>query len=240
MPYLYTAAEENSRTGLPIMRPVFLEFPQSLAKPGDSEGQFLFGANLLIAPPTTWESPAPYKITLPAPGWYDYWTGKRLADAVHMEKPQLDRLPVYVRPGSIIPKQPLVQSTMQIPIGPLHLEVYPGPDCRGSIYLDDGTSFAFQRGEFMRQDYSCAEQGEGVAIDIGPRTGSFQPWWSGLDFVLRAWTGGEAGAELDGQPVPTRMDGGALHVSLPDLLKGGHLVIQAASASGAVASPVAR
>jgi alpha-glucosidase len=231
MPYLYAAAEENSRTGVPIMRPVFLEFPKVLSNPGDhlngSDAQFMFGASLLVAPPSTWESAAPYKIQLPGPGWYDYWTGERLATAEHLEKPQLERLPVYVRPGSIIPKQPLVQSTMQLPIGPLYLEVYPGAGCQGSVYLDDGTSFAFRRGEYMRQDYTCSEQPDGVTLDIGARSGSYQPWWSGLDVVLRAWGSGEAAAELDGQAMPTRIEAGALHVSLPDVLRGGHLVIRA-------------
>ncbi len=168
LPYLYTTAEEMSRTGLPIKRPLFLEFPNGAVdgQPLDlsNSGAFLLGPDLLVA-----QSPFPdevddYTVGLPPVGWYDYWTGARVdastgrkaIDNTAVVQPEvrihrtLDTLPVFVRAGAIVPEQPLVQSTDEKPQGPLTLRVYPptaiGNDCGGSLYLDDGVSYDFKKG----------------------------------------------------------------------------------------------
>ena len=133
MPYLYALADENARTGAPLMRPLFYEFPDVLDSPCEQPTAFLLGDRMLIAPPPDLESPQPYKVCLPAGRWYDYWTGAPLSQSITVT-PALDRLPVFVRAGAILPTQPLVQSTSQTPQGPLSLDVYPGDDCRGTIY----------------------------------------------------------------------------------------------------------
>jgi alpha-glucosidase len=203
MPYLYTAAEEMSRTGMPIMRPLFLDFPNATGDghplDNDATGEFLFGGRILVAASPSPEEVAPYEVHLPPGQWYEYWTGKRLAlrkaagtrdseirDAATLNepiyvKPTLAELPVYVRGGSIIPVAPVTQSTMDKPDVPLTLRVYPGPDCTGTIYQDDGTSFAFKRGSFFRQSFTCAESPDGsLAIHIEAPEGKFTPWWSSL------------------------------------------------------------
>lgn len=193
MPYLYAAAEENSRTGIPMLRPVFLNFPAVLAKGdrlGGSEDQFMLGGDLLVAPSPTLESPGDYQVELPGQGWYDYWTGRRLEGKSLAVKPELAQLPVYVRPGAIIPKQPLVQSTSFTPQGRLELHIYPGPDCHGEIYADDGTSLAYQRGEFLRQGLRCEETPTGLRLVFGQRQGHWKPWWDGLSVQVHGW--GEA------------------------------------------------
>ena len=233
LPYLYGLAEENSRTGLPLMRPVFMEFPAVLrsgAAYGATESQFMLGASLLVAPPPVWESPETYRINLPGEGWYDYWTGQRIATNAVSEKPELERLPVFVRPGTILVKEPLLQSTMQLPVGPLVLEVYPGPDCQGSVYLDDGTSLGYQRGESMRQTFGCSQQEDALAVDVHERTGRYEPWWSGFEVVLRGWGNGPVAATLAGESLATRIESGTLHVSVPDLPKGGQVLIRAQQA----------
>ncbi len=70
--------------------------------------------------------------------------------------PALDTLPVYVRGGSILPMQPLIQSTDETPNGPLELRVYPGQPCAGSLYLDDGHTLGYQHGEFLRQTFTLS------------------------------------------------------------------------------------
>ncbi|MGA2190025.1 MAG: TIM-barrel domain-containing protein, partial [Steroidobacteraceae bacterium] len=153
LPYIYTLAEEASRTGLPIMRPLFLEFPGTEAiRPGpDREplSQFMLGASLMIAPPPFADMPDDYRVTLPDTGWYDWWTGMRIAGtgletpgSAHLRvTPSLDTLGVYARGGSIVPLQPLVQSTAERPAGALELRVYPGAHCGGTLYLDGGDGF---------------------------------------------------------------------------------------------------
>ena len=231
MPYIYALAEENSRTGLPIMRPVFLEFPLSLARgngerSGDTQDQFMLGGDLLVAPAITGESAAPYTVNLPGKGWYDYWTGAQIADATVTETPQLDRLPVYVRPGSIIPKQPLTQSTAETPVGPLTLAVYPGDDCHGNLYFDDGVSFAYKTGGYLRQTVSCAATATGLTLSFGKREGAYKPWWTGVSVVIHGWSG-SAKATLKGKALTTHVDDatGTLTIDLPDQAKASSITI---------------
>ena len=220
MPYIYGLAEENSRTGLPILRPVFLEFPATVGSDWGNSGQgdqFMLGDELLIAPPETWESPAPYKIGLPGPGWFDYWTGQRLATAQTTETPRLDHLPVFVRPGSVLVMQPLVQSTAEVPRGPLSLHVYPGEHCAGHIYLDDGVSFAYRRGVYLRQSFTCVNGAASLDIAFARRAGSFAPWWQQIAIVVHGWSGG-AMAKLDGKAVQGEYDAATstLTLTIPD------------------------
>jgi alpha-glucosidase len=96
----------------------------------------------------------------------------------------LAELPVFVRGGAIVPHQPLVQSTSQTPKGPLELRVYPGPDCHGSLYLDDGASFDYRKGAFARLALSCEAGPGSVSVTTGPAQGTYAPWFTSLAFVI--------------------------------------------------------
>ena len=221
MPYIYGLAEENSRDGLPMMRPVFLDFPKS----GSAENQFMLGDDLLVAPPVTWESPADYAVPLPGEGWYDYWTGTRIDTPVTSETPKLDRLPVFVRPGAIIPKQPLTQSLSETPQGPLELHIYPGDDCHGSIYLDDGESYGYAQGHYLRQAFHCSDDGKSLQIAFDKREGDYKPWWTGFTLVIHGWTGHAAMIKLGRKTISTQSTDGTLTLALPDIAKAVTIVI---------------
>ena len=181
LPYLYSVAEESARTGDPFMRPTFYDYPQMQSASCDQSMAFTVGSDLLVAAPPKPESPYPYDICLPAKGWYDYWTGAQLTAEKTSKTPRLDHLPVFVRPGTILPRQPLVQSTSEPPQGPLQLDIYPGEDCRGELYLDDGVSIA---GPSLRQTISCTMTARGVSLRFGARVGSFRPWWKAITVTV--------------------------------------------------------
>ena len=185
MPYLYALADENSRTGDPLVRPVFYDYPEAARAPCDQSMSFSLGKSLLIAPTPKMESPEKYDVCLPPGGWFNYWTGKRVNAAKVSEAPRLDSIPVFVRAGTILPRQPLVQSTSKTPKGPLRLDVYPGPDCAGTIYFDDGHSMDFEKGEYLRQTIRCARNPNGsLSITFEPREGRYRPWWTAIDVVV--------------------------------------------------------
>jgi alpha-glucosidase len=228
MPYLYALADENARTGAPLMRPLFYDYPDALNMPCEQPTAFLLGDRLLIAPPPTLESPQAYQICLPAGRWYDYWTGEPAAvtstpaaggaPAAQMigVTPALGRLPVFVRAGTILPGQVLVQSTSETPQGPLSLDVYPGDDCHGTIYADDGHSMAYTRQDYLRQRVRCAPNGAGIDIDFDAREGRFQPWWHQVTVRVHHWVGG-AEAFLAGKRIADpKVRDGVLSVSLDD------------------------
>lgn len=234
LPYLYSTAEEMSRTGLPIMRPLFLEFPHGAADNGPIDlstgNAFMVGPDLLVA-----QSPYPdevddYSIALPPSSWYDYWTGSRIdptsgrkgIDNAAIAQPEvhihrtLETLPVFVRAGSIVPEQPLVQSTEEKPEGPLTLRVYPpttyGAACNGALYLDDGVTYDFKKGDYLRMQFACRLSTQGLIVTVAPREGSFESWWKLLSIEVYGATKPYAGANVitldrsKSMPISTNFD----------------------------------
>jgi alpha-glucosidase len=209
LPYLYSLADESARTGAPLMRPLFYNFPDALDMPCNQPTAFMLGDRLLIAPSPTLESPESYSLCLPAGHWYDYWTGEPVAtesaSAASAAQslsitPALDRLPVFVRAGAILPSQALIQSTSETPQGPLFLDIYPGEDCHGTIYADDGHSMAYTRQGYLRQQVRCTQTDVGMDIDFYPREGGYQPWWHQVTVRVHHWPS-DAQATLDGKRV---------------------------------------
>ena len=236
MPYLYALADETARTGLPVMRPLVLEFPAVAAYLRQTGLEFMLGPALLVAPQPDPDTRDDYEAVLPGTGWYDYWTGLPVpasaqvgagGDVVH-ETPALDRLPVFVRPGSILPRQDLVQSTSERPDGPLELAVYPGPDCHGALYADDGHSRGRERGQFLRQNVRCEMNGGRLTVIFDKRDGDYPAWWKSLSVTIHGWTRANPTVRLAGAPAAATFDaaGQALRVPLPDQPGPATLVIQ--------------
>jgi alpha-glucosidase len=192
-----------------MLRPLFLEFPNAMADghpidvdPG-AAAEFMLGPDLLIAPSPYPEAPDAYAIEFPSNDWYDYWTGVKVmppavaADpslqvvsppplSIHVQ-PELATLPVYVRGGSILPMEPLVQSTSEIPDGPLTLRVYTGSSCSGDLYLDDGKSYAFEHGDSLRMHFSCKVTPDGLELSIGAHEGRYAAWWKQIRVEVFGW-----------------------------------------------------
>ncbi|MGC2770031.1 MAG: glycoside hydrolase family 31 protein [Candidatus Acidiferrum sp.] len=212
LPYLYTTVEELSRTGVPVVRPLFLEFPNATNDSHpldlDAGNEFLFGPDLLVAPPPFPEQPDNYDLKLPPGIWYDYWTGEKIQSATDQSgtqvdptiQPRPDTLPVYVREGSIVPLEPLTQSTEETPQGPLTLRVYPGKDCHGALYLDDGKTLAYTGGEFLRVNFSCEITQQGVSLHVGEHQGSFRPWWNQIRVEIYGWDSATGHVSVNARP----------------------------------------
>jgi alpha-glucosidase len=183
LPYIYTNVEETTRTGLPFMRPIFLDYPEVESFYNDNR-DFLFGHDLLVAPVVT-EMVDPEEVHLPPGEWYDYWTARKYTDRDKITlHPALDEVPLYVRAGAIIPMQPVAQNTGEKPNGSLELRVYPGDDCRGSLYEDDGHTFAYQRGEVLRVNYSCQISAGSLTVTSSTEKNTFRPWWNTAEVTI--------------------------------------------------------
>ena len=111
---------------------------------------YLWGRDILVAPVVE-PGAAQRRLYLPQGTWYDFWTGDPVGGGREITRPvDLETMPLYVRAGAIVPLGPVKQYTAEPVDSPLTLVVYPGADGRGSIYEDDGHSFGYQRGEWMR------------------------------------------------------------------------------------------
>jgi alpha-glucosidase len=252
MPYLYTLAEESSRTGLPMVRPLFLEFPDAAADghPLDidlpASAEFLLGSDLLIAPSPFPEEPDDYSAELPSRDWYNYWTGDKISVpqtsageqppppspasqplTVHIH-PELASLPVFVRGGAVVPLQPLVQSTNEIPHGPLTLRVYAGPRCGGHLYLDDGKTYAYLQGAYLRMKFNCEITSDGLHLQIGAHEGSYPPWWKQICVEIYGWVPKQSSARVNRgvTPIPIERRAQGARVTLEDDGKGAELQLE--------------
>jgi alpha-glucosidase len=249
MPYFYTTAEETSRDGLPIDRPLFLEYPDDLT--GGTE--FMFGSRILVAPSSYLEEPVPYAVHLPQGTWYDYWTGDQIksgkpAGQVDLEQrdkviaqkplmvtPMLDQLPVYVRGGSILPIAPLTQSTSETPNGPLILRVYPltegfdsqGEACAGEVYTDDGHTLNFRNGEFARIHFSCSVAPDGaVTVQIAKQEGTWKPWWREYRVEVVGFTPKTSEATMNNQRLTMSKAEGRWGVVIPAVASGSRIQLK--------------
>ena len=136
--------------------------------------------------------------------------------------PDIATLPVFVRAGTILAKQPLVQSLSERPKGMLELHVYPGQGCAGEIYDDDGHSLGFARGEYLRQEIRCLGDGESLTgLEFAARQGRFQPWWDGIRIVIHG--PGSYSAMSGGRELPVSRDSDAIAFAVPDLPQGGRI-----------------
>lgn len=205
MPYIYTLMEEAARTGIPVMRPVFLEFPEAekfYTEPLNGlVQQYLFGPDLLVIPKVV-EMTDPALVSMPPGQWYNYWTGDKVQGGKDIFlNPALDSLPLFVRAGAVIPLQPLVQSTAETPKGPLELHVYPGANCGTSVYFDDGASFKYRQGEYARLKVECEEADGKIKINVHALKGTFVPWWNNIKLVVYGIDSASKRVTIDGREI---------------------------------------
>jgi alpha-glucosidase len=228
LPYIYTSIEETTRDGLPLMRPMFLEYPdeEPLVTEGDwANSQYFFGHDLLVAP-EPYEFVQDYRAILPTGNlWYDYWTGKQFQPGEIKVSPALDTLHIYVRGGAIIPRQPPVQNTSEKPNGPLELRVYPDRSCQGSLYMDDGVSFDYTRGKYLRVSYSCEGYDDALRLKISPQQGSFTPWFTQIQTIIYGVKQKPNTVTLDGKALDGSFDALAqtLTLQFPNPQRGAEL-----------------
>ncbi|MGH9940926.1 MAG: TIM-barrel domain-containing protein [Pyrinomonadaceae bacterium] len=153
LPYIYSLFYEHGRTGAPVMRPTWFNYPEAFrtyVTPANAEDEYLIGSDLLVAPVTR---PGALKRAVYFPGkgeqWIDWWTGERYAgDSTKEVNAPLDRLPLFVRAGASIPMQPVVQHTGEMSRAPLGLVVATttgGGTGQSSFYQDSGEGYATQR-----------------------------------------------------------------------------------------------
>ncbi len=185
LPYLYTCVEEMTRTGLPVMRPMFTEFADpTLAR---VEQRFMFGPALMVAPPPD-ETLDDHVVCLPdGTAWFSFWSGTRIVsgkDGTVVFGKRNGLVPVLVRAGSIVPMGKPVESTARRH-GALRLHVFPAPeadggDARGTVYDDDGESFAYRHGQFHRQAFAYADR----VFTASPPEGQAAPYWRHVRVIV--------------------------------------------------------
>jgi len=217
LPHIYNEMERTSTTGIPALRPVFLEFPAD-SRTWSMDDQFMLGPDLLVAP-VLHEARTDRELYLPAGTWFDFWTGRPFQGGQTIRVPvTLSSMPVFVREGAFVIRQPVVQHTGEMSGQALRVDVYPAASSEASLYEDDGVSFDYQRGGYLRRTFPQVRTGGGspgldqtVAIEIGAAQGSYRP--KDRLFELRVkWDGRARTVTLQTAPGGARAQLGAYPV----------------------------
>ena len=154
MPYIYSLARETSSEGLAIMRAMLIEYPDD-TEAVKREYQFMFGSSILVAPVV--EKGAREKaVYLPKGTWYGFWDEKIYKGPVEViDFAPLDKIPLFVKEGSIIPESKIINSTVESQAYDLILHIYTGRDSTYTLYEDDGKTYDYENGHFaeVKIDY---------------------------------------------------------------------------------------
>jgi alpha-D-xyloside xylohydrolase len=172
LPYTYALAAEAAAAGMPLIRPLVFDFPDD-PKALDQTHTYMFGSAIHVAPVLA-AGVATWDVYLPASegGWYDFWTGERREGGrTHAVPVTVDRIPLHVRAGSILPLGPIGQSTATLLGGGLDILVYPGRNGAAALYEDDGLTYRYVQGAAARTTMKW-EQASGM-LTLGARQGIY-------------------------------------------------------------------
>jgi alpha-D-xyloside xylohydrolase len=170
LPYIYSLAWMTTSQSYTPMRGLVMDFrtdPQA-ANIGD---QFMFGSAFLVKPVTEPDATTT-SLYLPQARWYDFWTGAQAQGPRRIEVPSpLDRLPLYVRAGSIVPMGPQIQWSTEKPADPIELRVYRGADGQFTLYEDENDNYNYEKGVYATIPFRWDDAHQ--VLTIGDRRGEF-------------------------------------------------------------------
>jgi alpha-glucosidase/alpha-D-xyloside xylohydrolase len=148
LPYLYSAVRECATTGMPVMRALWLHYPDDPVAVARND-QYLWGPSMLVAPVAE-KALTARSVYLPHGNWYDFWTNDRIEGGREISRSvDLETIPLYVAAGTVLPLGPVKQHTDEKVDQSLSISIYPGADGSFLLYEDDGRSFNYRKGEWM-------------------------------------------------------------------------------------------
>jgi len=217
IPFLYGLVREAAETGDPVMRPLLWHHANDPAAVACSS-QFLLGRDLLVAPVLE-PGCNGRSVHLPPDVWYDFWTGERfVGGGPILARTPMDRIPVFVRAGALVPLAPVRHSTQEPAGDTIALHLWPGPEGSLVWYEDDGISLDHVAGGFHRRLITQERRGRTTRVGFSAPEGTFPS-------RIRTWrlvfwhTPATARVRIDGilQPPARTQDGpdGLLVVDVP-------------------------
>lgn len=210
LPYIYSYERLTCEGQVGLIRPLFWQFPND---PGSAtqDGEWMFGDALLAAPIVA-EGVASKTIYLPPGEWFSYATGKRYSGtqniAIPVDTTTWQDIPLFVRSGSIIATQPVEQYVGQNPVKEITLDIFPSQAAASfTTYEDDGTTYNYEKGDYLRQVVVAQRNGNAVHIALDKATGRFRAPLR--TYLLKIHVAAD-GVLLNGKALPTSNSLGAM------------------------------
>jgi len=183
MPYIYSLAAQVHFNDYTMMRPLVMDFGTDPATYNVGY-QFMFGPALMVNPVYTYKA-REREVYFPTNNvWYDFYTGKvasKGGETLTCAAPY-ERIPLFVRSGSIIPFGPKVEYTSQKEADVIRLYVYEGADGEFTLYEDEGTNYNYEKGQFANIKFTYTEATK--TLSIGAREGSFPGMLQNRTFII--------------------------------------------------------
>ena len=191
-PYLYTYAREAYDTGVPTVRAMVLEFPDDpVTWSKRTQYQFMSGESFLVAPVYE-DTIVRNDIYLPAGKWIDYWDGTEFngPTVLNSYAAPLDKLPLFVKAGAIVPMYPEMLHDRDKPKDPVTIDVYPSGRTSFALYEDDGITQEYRSGAFARTlvevnaPQAVDEPGAQITVTVNPAKGSYKDMPASRSYVV--------------------------------------------------------
>jgi len=199
LPYIYSEAWQVTKNGSTLMRPMVMDFREDMAAV-NSQYQFMFGSNLLVAPVTE-PNTTDWNVYLPkSASWFDFWSGTSYqgGQTIKADAP-LDKIPVFVKAGSILPFGPAIQYANEKKSDNLEIRIYPGANGQFTLYEDEGDNYNYEKGSFSTIVFSWNDAKKTLTID--DRKGTFTGMLAERKFsIVLAGKGKEAGIDKVDKP----------------------------------------
>lgn len=192
LPYFYTLHYKSHKTGTPIVRPLFLEFPED-EKAYEVEDEFMLGDSLLVAPVLE-RGAEKRRIYLPYGEegeelkWENWWTGNILSSGHHTVSSPLDIMPMFIRGNRGIPTMNPVQSTEE-EADTLYLRCNLEDELEIPIYWDDGKTDDFENGEYFYGDINVSDNNGEPVFSVRSKNDGFEPFWNEIEILVETVEG---------------------------------------------------
>ncbi len=182
LPYLYSAVRECTVSGLPVIRALWLHYPDDPVAVARGD-EYLWGRDVLVAPVVE-KGATTRQVYLPRGVWYDYWTSERHEGGREINrKVDLETMPLFVRAGTVLPLGPVKQYTDEQVPEPLTITIYPGADGSFLLYEDDGRSFDYRKGEWMGVQMAWTDRRRALTLRVADGSRMLPPLRR--DFVVK-------------------------------------------------------
>ena len=187
LPYIYSNFYESSQNGLPVMRSLAIEYPNDTTiYEGDYQQEYLFGPSILVSPCKSTEALS--KVYLPQGQWYDLFNDKPYEgnQSIIVES-GLFQLPLFIKAGSIIPMQKLVESTAEKSGDTLFVHFYAGKEKNQyQYYEDDSRTYNYQKGDCYKRMIQYDPQNS--TLIFKKKEGNFETKFHVITLVLHGYT----------------------------------------------------
>jgi alpha-glucosidase/alpha-D-xyloside xylohydrolase len=200
LPYLYSTVRECATTGMPVMRALWLHYPDDAIAVARAD-EYLWGRHILVAPVVE-KGATTRPVYLPRGYWYDFWTNDGVEGSREINRAvDLETMPLFVAAGTILPLGPVKQYTAEDTDQPLSILIYPGADGSFLLCEDDGRSFDYRHGEWMGTRLRWNDARRTLTLSLEPGSQMLRPLQRTISVKL---FNSEKSVEFHGKPTQVK------------------------------------